>query len=62
MELTDANAMFSLAAGQDKEVVVHIWLEGTDPACTDELKSADYAIRMRFTGTDISGASFEETY
>ena len=60
MELTDTNGMFTMTAGQDKEVVVHIWLEGTDPACTDALKSADYAIRMRFTGTDVSGASFEQ--
>ena len=44
------NAMFSLKKNTDKPVLVHIWMEGTDPACTDSLKSADYAIRMRFTG------------
>ena len=44
------NAMFSLKKETDKPVLVHIWMEGTDPACTDSLKAADYAIRMRFTG------------
>ena len=44
------NAMFSLKKNTDKPVLVHIWMEGTDPACTDSLKAADYAIRMRFTG------------
>ncbi|MDO5339578.1 MAG: hypothetical protein Q4E78_05635 [Eubacteriales bacterium] len=53
MELSDNNAMFSLKEGEDKAVVVHIWLEGTDPACTDALRASDYAIRLRFTGTDM---------
>lgn len=44
------NAMFSLQKNTDKPVLVHIWMEGTDPACTDSLKAADYAIRLRFTG------------
>lgn len=44
------NAMFSLKKETDKPVLVHVWMEGTDPACTDSLKAADYAIRMRFTG------------
>lgn len=42
--------LFSLKANTDKPVLIHIWMEGTDPACTDDLKAADYAIRMRFTG------------
>lgn len=58
MSLSDVNAMFSLQEGKDKEVKVHIWMEGTDPACTDELKASDYAIRLRFTGTDEEGNSF----
>ena len=58
MRISDNNALFSLKQGQDKAVVVHIWLEGTDEACTDELQSADYSIRMRFTGTDESGNTF----
>lgn len=53
MKLTDDNAMFSLKEGENKEIKVHIWLEGTDPACTDELKAAQYSIRLRFTGEGI---------
>lgn len=60
MQLGDANAVFTLKEGQDKPVVVHIWLEGTDPACTDDLKKADYSIRLRFTGTDMDGKPFTE--
>ena len=50
MKENEDNAMFSLKEGQDKEVKVHIWLEGTDEACTDELRGSDYSIRLRFTG------------
>ena len=60
MQLSDANSIFTLKEGKDKTVVVHIWLEGTDPQCTDELKKADYSIRLRFTGTDMNGKSFTE--
>ena len=60
MHLSDANSIFTLKEGEDKAVVVHIWLEGTDPQCTDELKKADYSIRLRFTGTDMNGKSFTE--
>ena len=50
MKLNSNNGMFSLKKKVDKPVLVHIWMEGTDLACTDSLKAADYAIRMRFTG------------
>ena len=50
MQLTDRNALFSLLEGEDKAVLVHIWMEGTDPACTDELRASDYSISLRFTG------------
>lgn len=50
MKINNDNAMFSLKEGVNKEVKVHIWMEGTDPACTDELKGSDYSIRLRFTG------------
>lgn len=50
MKINDDNAMFSLKEGVDKEVKVHIWMEGTDPACTDELRGSEYSIRLRFTG------------
>lgn len=58
MTTSDDNAMFELKQGVDKPVLVHIWLEGTDPVCTDELRSSDYEIRLRFTGTDENGKSF----
>ncbi len=59
MKLNGNNAMFSLKKKVDKPVLVHIWMEGTDPACTDSIKAADYAIRMRFTGesTETKDAS-----
>ena len=60
MKVGDNNALFTLKEGEDKPVVVHIWIEGTDSACTDELKKADYSIRLRFTGTDMNGKSFTE--
>lgn len=50
MKINNDNAMFSLKEGVDKAVEVHIWMEGTDPACTDELRGSDYSIRLRFTG------------
>ena len=52
MKLSDHNAMFWLKKNQDKPVVVKVWLEGTDPACNDELRGADYSISLRFIGTD----------
>ena len=50
MKLSGKNVLFSLKEHVDKPVVVRIWMEGTDPACTDELQQADYEIRLRFTG------------
>ena len=50
MQINEDNAMFSLKEGVDKAVTVHIWMEGTDEACTDELRGSDYSIRLRFTG------------
>ncbi len=50
---TEASNMFSLAAEQDKSVVVRIWLEGTDANCTNVVKGADYSVSMRFQGVDV---------
>ncbi len=47
--------LFPLKAYTNQPVLVHIWLEGTDEACTDALRGADYAIRLRFVGTDAYG-------
>lgn len=46
------NEMFWAEKNTDIPVVVRIWLEGTDPACTDDLRNADFQIRLRFVGTD----------
>lgn len=47
--------LFFLKAEEDLPVLVHIWLEGTDDACTDDLKGAEYSIALRFIGTDENG-------
>ena len=60
MKLTDDNAMFSLKEGENKEIKVHIWLEGTDPACTDELKATQYSIRLRFMGEGTGEESLSD--
>lgn len=52
MVLNDDNAMFWLKKDVNQPVIVHIWLEGTDPLCDDHLRNADYSIKMRFIGTD----------
>lgn len=57
----DGNALFSLKAGVDKPVVVRIWLEGTDEACTDDLRNKDYTIQLRFVGTDEEGNLLEDS-
>lgn len=52
MVYNDANTLFTLKKEVDQPVVVHIWLEGTDEACTNELKGSEYSISLRFAGTD----------
>ncbi|MBO5986526.1 MAG: hypothetical protein J6Q02_06980 [Lachnospiraceae bacterium] len=52
MILNDNNQLFWLTANVNKEVIVRVWLEGTDPECTDQLRKADYSISLRFVGTD----------
>lgn len=52
MVYNDQNSMFFLKAYTDYPVVVHIWMEGTDDACTNELRGGDYSIQLRFVGTD----------
>lgn len=60
MEYNDHNAMFRLTAEKDKEVLVHVWLEGNDSACTDDIKGASYQIALRFQGTDENNLPLEE--
>ena len=52
MELNDDNNLFFLPKETNQPVQVRVWLEGTDPACDDGLRAADYRIRLRFIGTD----------
>ena len=52
MELNDDNNLFFLPKETNQPVQVRVWLEGTDPACDDALRAADYRIRLRFIGTD----------
>ena len=49
---SEAANMFSLVADTDKPTTVHIWLEGTDPNCTNMVKGADYSVSMRFEGIE----------
>lgn len=55
MRYDNYNELFTLKQNEDKEVLVHVWLEGTDEACTNALQEADYAIQLRFVGTDENG-------
>lgn len=50
-----ASSLFAIDPGVDKAVEVAIWLEGTDEACTDAIRSGDYAIQLRFQGVDENG-------
>ena len=50
--MTDENTVFFIPEATDIPVVIRIWLEGTDPACTNDLKGTDYAIQLRFEGSD----------
>ena len=52
MVYNNQNSMFFMKAYRDYPVVVHIWMEGTDDACTDLLKGGNYSIQLRFEGTD----------
>lgn len=55
MQYNDSNTLFRLKKDVDKEVLVHVWLEGTDEACTDAIRGTDYSISLRFVGTDEDG-------
>ncbi len=51
MVYNNINTLYFLREGVDTPVVVRIWLEGTDPRCTNELKGSEYEIALRFEGT-----------
>lgn len=56
---SDDNALFSLTAYENKPVTLRLWLEGTDEACTDAIRKAEYSVRLRFVGTDENGNLLE---
>ncbi len=60
MVYNDQNSMFYIKAYTDLPVVVRVWMEGTDPACTDLLKGGDYSIQLRFVGTDEDNNPMED--
>lgn len=59
MQYNNNNALFDIKQYRDVPVVVHVWLEGTDELCTNELIQGDYSIQLRFVGTDIDGNVLE---
>lgn len=61
MQLNDDNKLFYLPKDTDVPVTVRIWLEGTDELCTDDLRKADYSIRLRFVGTDENNEILDST-
>ncbi len=50
--MTDENTVFFIPDATNIPVTVRIWIEGTDPVCTNELKGSEYSIQMRFEGSD----------
>lgn len=60
MLYNEQNVLFNLPANENKAVIVRIWMEGTDPACEDSLKKADFGIRLRFEGTDEDNNTFAQ--
>ena len=61
MVYNDKNSMFTIKAYTDLPVIVHLWMEGTDEACTDLLKGGDYSVRLRFVGTDADHVPLEDS-
>lgn len=55
------NYLFPLQEATDKTVVMHIWMEGTDDACTNDLKGGDWQISLRFMATDENHVPVEGT-
>lgn len=55
MLYNESNTLFRAAENVNVPVTVRVWVEGTDEACTNEIKNTDYEIRLRFEGTDENG-------
>lgn len=61
MVYSDSNVLFPLTEGVNKPIVVRIWMEGTDEACTDALQKAAYTIALRFEATDENNIVFDRS-
>ncbi|MCQ2553423.1 MAG: hypothetical protein MJ150_03870 [Clostridia bacterium] len=59
MQQDATTLLFDLPADTDLPVTVRIWIEGTDPACTNALKGKDYTLMMRFIATDLDFRAIE---
>jgi hypothetical protein len=59
MIYNDTNSLFGMKAEVDTPVDVRIWIEGTDEACSDDIRGGDYSIRLRFVGTDENSVPIE---
>jgi hypothetical protein len=60
MVYNNINALFPLQEGVDQPVLVRIWLEGTDEACTNALRGSNYALTLRFEGTTQDNKLFTD--
>lgn len=58
MQYNNTNILFHAMENVNVPVTVRIWLEGTDEACSNEIKNSDFEIRLRFEGTDENGNTF----
>lgn len=61
MQTDEANTLFDLQEEVNKPVVCRIWLEGTDPNCTNMLKGGQYSIYMRFEGVQTTDAPGDDS-
>jgi len=52
LQYNEDTVLFRIRAGEDVPVTVRIWVEGSDEACTNDIKAADFAVKLRFMGTD----------
>ena len=53
------DTLFFIEKEKDKTVIMRVWIEGTDPQCTDELRKALYEIELYFAGTDENNIPYE---
>ncbi len=48
---TNENYLFSMPVNTQKEITVRIWLEGTDPYCTDAISGNELDLLLKFAAT-----------